>query len=924
MSTLVQFAVLGLGIGTAYTLLAQGLLLIYRGSGVINFAHGAVAMLGAYLFWQCRAGWGWGFAPSAALAVLVAVGLGLATYHLVMRPLGRASALARVICTLGLFMLLQGVALLVWGPFPRTIDSDLPTTLVTVGDVQVGLDKVLLLVIAVVLTAALWAVSRYTAVGLAVRANAENPRAASTLGWSPHLLGGLTWGLGWGLAAVAGILIAPLIGVSVDAMPLLVIPVLAAALIGRLSSFWLTLAGAMVIGVLQSLVGRYVDFVPGALQAVPFLVILAILVFRRQGVPSRSSGAQRLPALGSGRIRWGWVAGLVVVAGVLLAVGLREDLVISLGVTLSWGIVLLSIVALLGYTGQLSLAQFALGGVAALVAGRLVADLGLPFLPAVVVALAAVLAVGLLFALPALRTRGIDLAIVTLGLGATVAALVFTNGALTGGFDGTPVGAQTLFGVDFDTISYPRRWALLILVAFTVCAIVVANVRRGSSGRRMIAVRTNERAAAALGIDVLGVKLYAFGLAAVVAGIGGILVAFRNPTILYSEFDPFQSILAVGYGFIGGIGFLGGAPLGGTLVAGGLGTWIIHQFAPDASPAWLSTISGLVVVLFALLHPDGIAGAQVHQFRQVAARLVRRRGSPPAAEAAFPADGGVHRVEPAVLEVRDLVVRFGGVTAVQGATLRVAAGRIVGLIGPNGAGKTTLIDAVTGFVTPAAGEIRLGSADVTGWPVHRRTRAGISRSFQSLELFESSTVRENLAVASDPAGARTYLTDLVAPRRNPLTPTALAAVRQLGLEETLDLTVAELPYGRRRLVAIARALAGQPSVLLLDEPAAGLDSAETAELARALRRLVDSWGLGVLIVEHDMSFVMSLCDELVVLDFGHQIARGTPAEVRADPGVVTAYLGEQQDAPGKGAVDPPRQGRPDGQLPLVMTSTEEG
>ncbi|WP_181779189.1 branched-chain amino acid ABC transporter permease/ATP-binding protein [Pseudonocardia pini] len=912
MSTFVQFAVLGLGIGTAYTLLAQGLLLIYRGSGVVNFAHGAVAMLAAYLYWQFRVGWGWGFVPAALLAVLVGGGLGVATYHLVMRPLGRASALARVICTLGLFMLLQGVALLIWGPFPRTLDSDLPTTLLTLGGVQVGLDKLLLLVIAVVLTAVLWAVSRRTPIGLAVRANAENPRAAATLGWSPHLLGGLTWGIGWGFAAVAGILIAPLVGVTVDAMPLLVIPVLAAALIGRLSSFWLTLAGAMLIGVLQSLVGRYVDFVPGAMQAVPFLVILAVLVLRRQGVPSRTSAAQKLPALGTGRIRWVWVAALVVVAAVALAVGLEESLVISLGVTLSWGIVLLSVVALLGYTGQLSLAQFALGGVAALVAGRLVADAGLPFLVASIVACVVVLVVGLLFALPALRTRGIDLAIVTLGLGATVAALVFTNGALTGGFDGTPVGAQTLFGIDLDTIFYPRRWALLILVAFVVCAVVVANVRRGSSGRRMIAVRTNERAAAALGIDVLRVKLFAFGFAAVIAGIGGILVAFRNPTILYSEFDPFQSILAVGYGFIGGIGFLAGAPLGGTLVNGGFGSWLIHQFAPDASPAWLSTIAGLVVVLLALLHPDGIAGAQVHQFQKLAARFGRRRSAD--TEPVAPTESSRPEIRPATLDVRDVTVRFGGVTAVAGATLQVEPGRIVGLIGPNGAGKTTLIDAVTGFVEPATGAITLSDDDVTSWPVHRRTRAGLSRSFQALELFESSTVRENLAVASDPAGTTTYVTDLVAPRRDPLTPAALAAVHELGLADALDLTVAELPYGRRRLVAIARAMASGPSVLLLDEPAAGLDSAETAELARALRRVVEGWGLGVLVVEHDMSFVMSLCDEIVVLNFGHQIARGTPAEVRADPEVVAAYLGADEEP----AAPAPRTPRP-----LLATATGE-
>jgi sulfate-transporting ATPase len=655
------------------------------------------------------------------------------------------------------------------------------------------------------------------------------------------------------------------------------------------------LLGAAVIGVLQSLAGRYVTGVPGAMQAVPFLIILVVLVVRGKGVPARSAGRQVLPELGTGRINWLWVVPSTVVAALLLTHVFPEDLTISFGITLAWAIVLLSVVTLLGYTGQLSLAQFALGGIAALVAGRLVVDRGFSFLLASLVALVAALVVGVLFALPALRTRGIDLAIVTLGLGATVSALVFTNGALTGGFDGTPVGPQKLFGIDLDTIFYPRRWTVFILVLFVLCALLVANVRRGSTGRRMIAVRTNERAASALGISVLRVKLYAFGFAAVIAGIGGILLAFRNPTVLYSEFEPLQSVFAVGYGFIGGVGFLVGAPVGGTLVSGGFGTWLINAIFPGASPAWLMTVSGLTVVLLALVHPDGLVGAQVRQLAAVGRLFVRRKREIPVVTALPQPER--QTVPAARLDVDGVVVRFGGVTAVDGATLSVVPGRIVGLIGPNGAGKTTLIDTVTGFVKPSEGSVSLDGKDITGWPVHLRTRAGVSRSFQSLELFESSTVRENLGVASDPGGVRSYLTDLVAPRQSRLSPAAVAAVNALELAGVLETRVSDLPYGRRRLVAIARAIATTPSVLLLDEPAAGLSSAETAELATALRRLVEEWGLGVLVIEHDMAFVMSLCDEIVVLDFGQQIARGTPAEIRRNPDVIAAYLGAESAVP---------------------------
>ncbi|MCW2982724.1 MAG: transporter related protein, partial [Conexibacter sp.] len=221
--------------------------------------------------------------------------------------------------------------------------------------------------------------------------------------------------------------------------------------------------------------------------------------------------------------------------------------------------------------------------------------------------------------------------------------------------------------------------------------------------------------------------------------------------------------------------------------------------------------------------------------------------------------------------------------------------KVIGLIGPNGAGKTSLIDAVTGF-TASEGSMKLDGQEIGGLSAVRRTRAGLSRSFQSLELFDDSTVLDNIRAACDPADRLSYVRDLVRPRQPELPGNAIAAIKEFKLEGDLDTIAEDLSYGKRRLLAIARAVARQPSVLLLDEPAAGLGDVETAELVHVVRRLAEDWGMGVLVVEHDMNFVMNVCDEIVVLDFGKTIAAGPPDLVRTDPIVRAAYLGEDDDS----------------------------
>ena len=244
------------------------------------------------------------------------------------------------------------------------------------------------------------------------------------------------------------------------------------------------------------------------------------------------------------------------------------------------------------------------------------------------------------------------------------------------------------------------------------------------------------------------------------------------------------------------------------------------------------------------------------------------------------------------MSVSDLTVRFGSVVAVDGVSMEVRPGEVVGLIGPNGAGKTTLIDAVTGFVSVGGGEILLEGRRIDRMNATQRARLGLRRSFQSLELFDDISVEENLRAGSDVLASRwSWVTDLFWPGRHELASTAVAAVHAFDLEAHLDATPDELPYGRRRLVGIARTVASGPSVVLLDEPAAGLDENESAELAHLIRRLADERNMGVLLVEHDVGLVMATCDRVVVIDFGRVIASGTPAEIRDDRAVRDAYLG---------------------------------
>jgi branched-chain amino acid transport system ATP-binding protein len=243
----------------------------------------------------------------------------------------------------------------------------------------------------------------------------------------------------------------------------------------------------------------------------------------------------------------------------------------------------------------------------------------------------------------------------------------------------------------------------------------------------------------------------------------------------------------------------------------------------------------------------------------------------------------------ALLEATDIAVSFGALQAVRGLSIDVDPGRLVGLIGPNGAGKTTFIDAITGF-TPYAGELRFAGLDLTGVPPHRRVRAGLGRTWQSVELFDDLTVAENLEAVAHRQSARGLLVDLVRPKRGGPSRAVDDALAAMGAADLAGRRPRELSHGQRTLVGVARALATSPRLVCMDEPAAGLDTAESEALGQRLRRIVDG-GPSILLVDHDMGLVLNWCDEIFVIEFGTLIAHGTPSEIRTDARVIEAYLG---------------------------------
>ena len=572
--------------------------------------------------------------------------------------------------------------------------------------------------------------------------------------------------------------------------------------------------------------------------------------------------------------------------------GYRFGVITSMVMT----VVMLSFVVLTGFVGQISLAQAAIAGVGGFVLSKITVDLGVPFPLSLVMSSLVAAAFGVVIGIPALRVRGANLAVVTLAAAVALERFVFRNPELTKPA-GNPIRKPVFFGLSLAIQSGRNvaRWqfGIAVLVVVVLAGLAVGNLARSASGRRFLAIRSNERAAAAAGVDVAANKLLAFAMSSFLAGLGGSLIGYSRGQLSAESFTAAVGLGFLAFAYLGGITSVKGAIVAGTLAPLGVGYVVLDRWLNLGNS--YGVIAGLSLIVTALMNQEGIAGAT--------RKSRRSRGAPTSgavtegdvseatpeqpSTATHRATGRTETSEVA-LRADGVRVRYGGVIANDDVSLEVRAGQIVGLIGPNGAGKTTFIDAVSGF-TPFTGSLHLAGQDIGALSPHARARAGLSRTWQSIELFSDLTVAENLQVTTDRLTARSVMWDVIAPSRGSVVDVTWP-LDLLGLADQAGVDPTTLPYGKQKLVGVSRALASNPRVLLLDEPAAGLDTEESRALGCRLSAIAER-GIAVLLVDHDMGLVLDVCDFVYVLDFGRVIAQGRPSEVRASPLVIDAYLG---------------------------------
>lgn len=877
----------GIVLGLVYGLLAVGLVLVYRASGVINFAYGESGALGAAILAKLVLDDGWSWYAALPVVLVVGAALGAVTELVVARRLADRPRVALLVATIGLSQLLLVAQLLIprvhhLAPFPGPIHRHL-----VIGPVRIGGPDfaALAAVPALVVGLVIW-LGR-TPSGRGLQAARDNGDAALLAGVQTGRLSMLAWAVAGVLATATAVLSNPLQGVIVgrptEALGAgLLVRALAAGLVGRLRSLPVALGAGVVIGIIQAAAdARSSD--PSWADAVLLAVVLVSLLVLHRRDPQRGDTRGegelvRVPPVGALRVRsWSTLvvaAGAVAAAVALPLVASRSSQLFFLSRLTVFGIVGLSLVVLTGWAGQVSLGQFALVGMGTFGAA-LLQGAGVPFwatVPAVGVG-GAIVAVTI--GVPALRARGLELAVATLALAVACRSWLFTRAALSGPDGVVTVQRGRLGGLD---LRGPLAYYEACLAVFGLGAAGVVAVRRGTLGRALLAVRSNETRAASIGLSPARVKLTAYALAGLLAGVAGGLLAGLRVRSGAADFGPEESLRILAVAVIGGAGSVAGVVAGALVVLG------LPAIFGDTTIAGLLP-SGIGLLVLVLVSPGGIAEL-ASRLRSPAA--ARSGSATPRMPAAVSERGGVSLV------LHDVVVAYGGRVALDHVELAIGAGRSVGVIGANGAGKTTLLDVISGTV-PMSGAVELNGVDLHGWSPARRARSGVGRTLQDGRLFDDLTLGEALMIAA--AGDRGSRRARVA-----------EVVELFGLGAMVGTPGQALSTGVRRLGELACTVVRRPGLVLLDEPTAGLAQREVEALIPVLSGLRRALGATLIVVDHDVGLVVAVTDRLVCLGAGRVLADGPVASVLEDPVVISSFLGTDPAAAGRSGLGPRRPG----------------
>jgi ABC-type branched-subunit amino acid transport system ATPase component/branched-subunit amino acid ABC-type transport system permease component len=892
MSDFLVFVIAGLGSGAVYALSGVGLVLTYRTSGVFNFAYGAFASIGAYCFYTLLVTHGWRWEP-AALVATVGVGVVLG---ILIEPLARrlrdAQFTVQVAGTVGLLLAIEAVLVLVYGTaIVRNVPEFLTTRTATFFRATVPVSDLITLAIAVVVTVVLsWWLKR-TGSGRATRAVVDDASLLDVSGMNPNAVRRLAWIIGSTLAAGSGVLFAPLLPLNPGQLTLLVVAAFGAAAVGRFVSLPLTCAGGLLIGVLASLATRYITApsLGGISSSVPFLVLfLVICVLPKGRSTTRAVMEKRIGSEHTAPLGLHAIGGAVAIAALATVPSFAGVHLTSWTIGLADVVMFLSLALLVRTSGQVSLCQITFVAIGAAAFSHLATGLGLPWFLAMLVAGAIAVPIGAVLAIPAIRQSGLYLALATFGFGILVEYLFYPQSYMFGSTQApTVMPRPALFG---SHGLGDKGYYYLVLVFAVVASVVVMWMSRSRLGRLLRGIGDAPLALETTGTSVTVTRVLVFCIAAFLAAIAGVLSGVAQGTVSELNYPPLTSLTY----FAVIIVVVGREPWNALAAALPLDV-IPSYFTSSKTATVLQLIFGVAAVLVAVLPPAHINIRIPFLSRLEEARQERRRKR---AEAVVPA--APVRARTGQLDVHDVTVAFGGVVALDGVSLSAPVGRVTGLIGPNGAGKTTMFNACSGLVRPKRGQVKFQNTDFTSAGPGTRGRHGLGRTFQQMQLYSSMTVRENVALGREARYASLNpLAHLITGRRaqDVIDAATRDALEACGLTALAERPVASLSTGQQRLVDLARCLAGGYDLLLLDEPSSGLDQVETAELGEVVRRVVAERGIGVLLVEHDLSLVVGLCDHIYVLDFGKLVMQGTPAEVVASEVVRAVYLGDSHMVP---------------------------